>query len=327
MWRAVSLVGQEIAMRVLLAVLILLLSGSFPTITGVGPAAGSAVDRSGKEPFGDCSDARLMRVADDLVAAWNAGDGQGFARQQGQPRSNDGAGWLAFTEPGGRAQDQAVENVPGLIAGRARDEDRLTIATGSISVEPLGQPGSGLYGEIPVSRSVVGQFAPLQTMLLFLDCGSGLVDGVAIRPPGQIVRTTPIRKLVSPCTEALITAINAGEERIIRTLVSTRSEAEAIPVYRGFAFALPDAAEREPLLFADVMDPVPALAEWSGHGRRLELLTYAWNLDHDLDDPLQVWATFEGIYRDGAGVAWPMHGKAGVDCANGRVNTLNLGVV
>ncbi len=141
-------------------------------------------------------------------------------------------------------------------------------------------------------------------------------------------------KRITGCTEALafapfeelVTAINAGEERTIRTLVATRAEAEAeaVPVDRRFAFELPDASDHEPLLVANVMDPVPALAGWAERGRRLELLVYTWDIDREIDDTAQVWAIFEGIYRDGSGVAWPMSGKVGVDCTNGRVNALDL---
>lgn len=88
--------------------------------------------------------------------------------------------------------------------------------------------------------------------------------------------------------------------------------------------ANPDAADREPVFLADIIDPVPALAGWAERDRRLELLIYVWDIDREIDDTTQVWATFEGIYRDGSGVAHAMNGRVGVDCTDGRVNSLDL---
>ncbi len=63
--------------------------------------------------------------------------------------------------------------------------------------------------------------------------------------------------------------------------------------------ANPDPADREPVFLADIIDPVPALAAWAGRGRRLELLVFSYDIDRGIDDTAQVWAIFEGIYRDG----------------------------
>ena len=318
-------------MPVLLTVMILWLASPFPALAGDVASVSRPVERTGREPDVTCSSGSLLGVANEVVAAWNDADGQRLAWLMLIPEGGR-TGWLAFSEPGTTSQFQPVDHVPALIDGRAGEDDRLTVLVESLTVEPLGDPAWGLYGEVPVGRAIAGRSVGPHSLLLFMDCASGRLDGIALRPPGHIVRSTPAVKRITSCTEALasapfeqlVTAINAGEGRTIRTLVATRAEAESVPVYRRFAFDLPDTADHEPLLFADIMDPVPALAAWAERGRRLELLVYAWDIDRQIDDTAQVWATFEGIYRDGSGVAHAMNGKVGVDCTDGRVNALDL---
>ncbi len=143
-------------MPVLLAVMILWLATPFPTLSWTDNPASHGVEQSATEPGVDCSAERLLGVANEVIAAWNDADGQRLARLM-LSREEGRTGWLAFSEPSTSSRFQPVGNVAALIDGRSGDDDRLVVLVESLTVEPLCDPAWGLYGEVPVGRTIAGR--------------------------------------------------------------------------------------------------------------------------------------------------------------------------